>query len=70
MNEIIIEVELLYVVLCKIDLEKHHQMFYLRYILIITREETRKAFTNDLKSKQYLYIIDHMTEVHIDQDIK
>ena len=54
MNEIIKGVEPLYVVLCKIDMDTHLQMFYLRHMLITAREKVKEVFEDDFKANQYL----------------
>lgn len=69
MNEIIKGVELLYVILRKVDMEKHLYMPYLRHILHTTKDKVKKAFADDFKADQYLQIIDYRTEIHMDQDI-
>ena len=67
--EIIKGMEPLYIVLHKVNMDKHPQMSYQKYMLILAREEVRKAFKDDFKVDQYIRIIDCQTEVHMDQDI-
>ena len=69
MPEIIKGVLPLYIVLRMVDMVKRPQMSYLKYILISARAKVRKAFKDDFKADQYVRIIDHRTEVHMDQDI-
>ena len=67
--KIIKGVEPLYIVLRKVNMDKRPQMSYLKYMLISAREEVRRAFKDDFKANQYVRIIDHRTEVYMDQDI-
>ncbi|RWW01444.1 hypothetical protein GW17_00035519 [Ensete ventricosum] len=44
-------------------MEKHPQMSYLKYMLISTKEEIRKAFRDDFKANQYVRIIDRRKKI-------
>ncbi|RRT34909.1 hypothetical protein B296_00051398 [Ensete ventricosum] len=44
-------------------MEKRPPMSYLKYMLISTREEVRKAFRDDFKIDQYIWIINHNKKI-------